>query len=115
MAKNLEGKAAFITGVARGQGRAHALRLAKEGVGVDICADIDGVEYGLSTPDDLAETVKLVEKTGRRIVTGIADVRDQSAMAEVYQQGLSEFGRLDFVIAGVMPVCGSRSNEFASW
>lgn len=120
MTGNLEGKVAFITGVARGQGRAHALRLAEAGVdivGVDICADIDGVEYSLATPDDLAETVKLVEKTGRRIVTGIADVRDQAALADVYQEGLSEFGRLDFVIAnaGVMPVFGPRANEFASW
>src|SRR5258706_1323166 len=105
----LEGKVAFITGVARGQGRAHALRLAGEGadiVGVDICEQIDGVEYPMATPDDLAETVKLVEGLDRRIVTGIADVRDRDALSAVYQQGLAEFGRLDFVVAnaGVMPV-----------
>jgi SDR family mycofactocin-dependent oxidoreductase len=120
MTGKLEGKIAFITGVARGQGRAHALRLAGEGadiIGVDICQQIDGVEYPMATPDDLAETVKLVENLDRRIVTGIADVRDRDALEAVYQQGLAQFGRLDFVIAnaGVMPVFGPRANEFASW
>src|SRR5882757_2252470 len=120
MTGKLEGKIAFITGIARGQGRAHALRLAGAGadiIGVDICGQIDGVEYPMATPDDLAETVKLVENLDRRIVTGIADVRDRDALEGVYQQGLAQFGRLDFVIAnaGVMPVFGPRANEFASW
>jgi SDR family mycofactocin-dependent oxidoreductase len=120
MALPLDGKVAFITGLARGQGRAHALRLAGAGadvVGVDVCADIDGVEYPLATPDDLAETVNLVEKTGRRIVADVADVRDRDALESVYRRGLDEFGRLDFVIAnaGVMPVFGPRASEFASW
>lgn len=120
MTGKLEGKIAFITGIARGQGRAHALRLAGEGadiVGVDICEQIDGVEYPMATPDDLAETVKLVENLDRRIVTGIADVRDRDALEAVYQRGLAQFGRLDFVIAnaGVMPVFGPRASEFASW
>jgi SDR family mycofactocin-dependent oxidoreductase len=120
MTGQLEGKIAFITGIARGQGRAHALRLAGAGadiIGVDICGQIDGVEYPMATPDDLAETVKLVENLDRRIVTGIADVRDRDALEGVYQQGLAQFGRLDFVIAnaGVMPVFGPRANEFASW
>jgi SDR family mycofactocin-dependent oxidoreductase len=120
MTGQLEGKIAFITGIARGQGRAHALRLAGAGadiIGVDICGQIDGVEYPMATPDDLAETVKMVENLDRRIVTGIADVRDRDALEGVYQQGLAQFGRLDFVIAnaGVMPVFGPRANEFASW
>jgi SDR family mycofactocin-dependent oxidoreductase len=120
MSGKLEGKVAFITGVARGQGRAHALRLAEAGadiVGVDICAQIDAVEYPLATPDDLAETVKLVEGLERRIVAGVADVRDPDSLRTVYQQGLAELGRLDFVIAnaGVMPVFGPRANELASW
>jgi SDR family mycofactocin-dependent oxidoreductase len=120
MTGKLEGKIAFITGIARGQGRAHALRLAGAGadiIGVDICEQIDGVEYPMATPDDLAETVKLVEILDRRIVTGLADVRDRDALEAVYQQGLAQFGRLDFVIAnaGVMPVFGPRANEFASW
>jgi SDR family mycofactocin-dependent oxidoreductase len=120
MSGKLEGKVAFITGVARGQGRAHALRLAEAGadiVGVDICAQIDAVEYPLATPDDLAETVKLVEGLERRIVAGVADVRDPDSLRTVYQQGLAKLGRLDFVIAnaGVMPVFGPRANELASW
>lgn len=120
MSGKLEGKVAFITGVARGQGRAHALRLAEAGadiVGVDICAQIDAVEYPLATPDDLAETVKLVEGLERRIVSGVADVRDPDSLRTIYQQGLAELGRLDFVIAnaGVMPVFGPRANELASW
>lgn len=120
MTGKLEGKVAFITGVARGQGRAHAVRLTDEGaavIGVDICAQIDGVEYPMATPEDLEETVRLVEDNGGRIVTGIADVRSQAALEKVLQEGLAEFGRLDFVIAnaGVMPVFGSRANEFASW
>jgi SDR family mycofactocin-dependent oxidoreductase len=120
MTKQLEGKVAFITGIARGQGRAHALRLAEAGadiVGVDICADIDGVEYPLATSSDLDQTVKLVENLDRRIVAGVADVRDPAAMEQVLTTGLAELGRLDFVIAnaGVMPVFGPRSHEFASW
>jgi SDR family mycofactocin-dependent oxidoreductase len=118
--QQLAGKVAFITGVARGQGRAHALRLAAAGadiVGIDICAQIDGVEYPMATPDDLAETVKLVEETGRRIVVGEADVRDVNSMDAVYRSGLDAFGRLDFVIAnaGIMPIFGERSRERAAW
>jgi SDR family mycofactocin-dependent oxidoreductase len=120
MTGQLEGKVAFITGVARGQGRAHALRLAEAGadiIGLDICAPIDGVEYPLATPGDLKETAKLVEALDRRIITAVADVRDRQALDAVLQQGLAELGRLDFVIAnaGVMPVFGPRAAEFASW
>jgi SDR family mycofactocin-dependent oxidoreductase len=120
LTRKLAGKVAFITGAARGQGRAHALRLASEGadiIGIDICAQIDGVEYPMATPDDLAETAKLVEGLDRRIVTAIADVRDPDSMRAAFSAGLAELGRLDFVIAnaGVMPVFGDRSNEFAAW
>jgi SDR family mycofactocin-dependent oxidoreductase len=116
----LEGRVAFITGIARGQGRSHAVRLAESGadiIGVDICAPIEDVEYPLATRDDLDETVKLVEGLGRRIVADVGDVRDRDSLEAVYQRGLGEFGRLDFVIAnaGVMPVFGPRANEFASW
>jgi SDR family mycofactocin-dependent oxidoreductase len=120
MPESLEGKVAFITGLARGQGRAHALKLAGAGVdiiGVDVCDTLDGVEYPMSTPDDLAETVKLVESLDRRIVTRVADVRDREALAAAYTAGLAEFGRLDFIVAnaGVMPVFGDRSNEMNAW
>jgi SDR family mycofactocin-dependent oxidoreductase len=116
----LAGKVAFITGLARGQGRAHALRLAGAGadiIGVDVCATLDGVEYPMSQTDDLQETVKLVEGLDRRIVAEIADVRDREGLAAAYERGLGEFGRLDFIVAnaGVMPVFGARSNEMNAW
>jgi SDR family mycofactocin-dependent oxidoreductase len=106
---SLEGKVAFITGAARGQGRAEAVRLASEGadiIAVDICDQIASVPYPLATPDDLAQTVKLVEETGARIVAREADVRDRQALDSALQAGLDEFGRLDIVIAnaGIAPM-----------
>ncbi|WP_405137834.1 mycofactocin-coupled SDR family oxidoreductase [Nocardia sp. NBC_01388] len=98
----VEGKVAFITGAARGQGRSHAVRLAEEGaniIAVDICRDIDSIGYSLSTPEDLQETVRLVEKTGRRIIAEQADVRDAAALRTVLERGVGEFGRLDIVVA----------------
>src|ERR1700756_1326148 len=91
----VQGKVAFITGLARGQGRAHAIKLASEGadiVGLDICAQIDTVDYPMSTPDDLQQTVKLVEQAGQRILARIGDVRDAEPLKSVYQEGLDTFG-----------------------
>jgi SDR family mycofactocin-dependent oxidoreductase len=99
---NLDGKVAFITGAARGQGRAHAVRLAADGadiIALDICRNIDTIDYPNANPEDLDETVKLVEKEGRRIVARQADVRDADAVEKVVADGLAEFGRLDIVIA----------------
>jgi SDR family mycofactocin-dependent oxidoreductase len=105
----LHGKVAFITGAARGQGRAHAVRLATDGasiIAVDLCDQIASVPYPLATPDDLAATVKLVEDTGSRIVAKQADVRDRTALKSALQAGLDEFGRLDIVVAnaGIAPM-----------
>ena len=97
-----DGKVAFITGAARGQGRSHAVRFAQEGadiIAVDLCAQIDSVSYPLATPDDLAETVAQVEALDRRIVSRTADVRDHAALAEAFGVGLAELGRVDFVLA----------------
>jgi SDR family mycofactocin-dependent oxidoreductase len=83
-------------------GRAHAVKLASEGadiVALDICADFASTDYPGSTPEDLTATVKLVEGLGRRIVARQADVRDAPAVDAVVAEGLSEFGRLDIVIA----------------
>jgi SDR family mycofactocin-dependent oxidoreductase len=99
---NLDGKVAFITGAARGQGRAHAVRLAADGadvIALDICHDIDTIDYPQSSQEDLDETVKLVEKEGRRIVARQADVRDADAVENAVADGLEEFGRLDIVLA----------------
>ena len=107
----LDGKVAFITGAARGQGRAHAVRLASEGadiIALDICRDIDSMDYPNATASDLDETVKLVEKEGRRIIAREADVRDAGAVEGVVGAGVAEFGRLDIVVAnaGIVRLSG---------
>jgi len=99
---DLEGKVAFITGAARGQGRAHAVRLAADGadiIALDICRDIDSMDYPNATPDELEETIKLVENEGRRIVARQVDVRDADALQQAVDDGVGEFGRLDIVVA----------------
>lgn len=96
------GKVAFITGAARGQGRSHAIRLAEEGadiIAVDICKDYDTVGYAMATAEDLEETRNYVEKTGRRIVTAQADVRNEAELRGALEAGLAEFGKLDIVVA----------------
>ncbi|SNS04473.1 (+)-trans-carveol dehydrogenase [Geodermatophilus saharensis] len=98
----LDGKVAFITGAARGQGRSHAVRLAQEGadvVAVDICADVPTVGYPMATEEDLAETVRQVEALDRRIVARVADVRDTAALESAVGEGVAELGRLDIVLA----------------
>ncbi|SEO57262.1 mycofactocin-coupled SDR family oxidoreductase [Trujillonella endophytica] len=102
MAGRVEGKVAFITGAARGQGRSHAIRLAQEGadiVAVDICEPIDGVPYPLATEEDLRETVRSVEALDRRIVARKADVRDLGQLQAAVSEGVDQFGRLDIVCA----------------
>jgi SDR family mycofactocin-dependent oxidoreductase len=111
----LDGKVAFITGAARGQGRSHAVRLAEDGadiIAVDVCAEIPTLGYPMATSEDLQETVRLVEKTGRRIVANTADVRDRAALKAGLDAGLDTFGRLDIVVAnaGVIGV-GSREEQ----
>lgn len=103
MSGRLEGRVAFITGAARGQGRAHAVRMAREGADV-IAVDIAGklpscVPYDSSTPEDLAETVRLVEETGRRILATATDVRDFDELRRVVDDGVAAFGRLDIIVA----------------
>lgn len=102
MSKTLEGKVAFVTGAARGQGRSHAVRLAQEGadiIAVDICAQIPSMEIPMASKEDLDETVRLVEAEGGRIVASIADVRDGAALTEAVRAGVAEFDRLDIVCA----------------
>ena len=105
----LEGKVAFITGAARGQGRSHAIRLAQEGadiIAVDICQQIATVGYPMSTPDDLAETAKQVEALDRRIYAAQADVRDLAALKQAFDAGTAELGPVDIVLAnaGIAPM-----------
>jgi len=98
----VEGKVAFVTGAARGQGRSHAVRLAEEGadiIAVDLCQNIDTIGYPMATREDLEETAKFIEKTGRRAFTAQADVREASQLREALDNGLKEFGKVDIVVA----------------
>ena len=102
MAGRVAGKVAFITGAARGQGRSHAIRLAAEGadiIAVDLCRQVATVPYPMSTPEDLADTVKEVEALDRRIVATQADVRDFAAVKAALDDGVAQLGRLDIVSA----------------
>ncbi len=99
---DLEGKVAFVTGAARGQGRAHALTLAKHGadiIALDIAEQIDSVFYPMSTADDLAETARGVEALGRRVIAMKGDTRSQSDLDAAVQAGLDSFGSIDILIA----------------
>ncbi|MCV7279885.1 mycofactocin-coupled SDR family oxidoreductase [Mycolicibacterium flavescens] len=105
----LSGRVAFITGAARGQGRAHAVRMAAEGADI-IAIDIAGklpacVPYEHATPEDLAETARLVEAAGARIVTAEVDVRDADGLRRAVDDGVERFGRLDVIVAnaGISP------------
>lgn len=108
-ASRLQDRVAFITGAARGQGRAHAVRMANEGadiIAVDVAGKLpDCVPYDPATPEDLTETVRLVEATGRRIHAAQVDVRDADGLRETVDAGVAEFGRLDVIVAnaGISP------------
>jgi (+)-trans-carveol dehydrogenase len=106
MTGRVEGKVAFVTGAARGQGRSHAVRLAQEGadiIAIDICGPIrEGVldtAIPASTPEDLAETADLVKGHNRRIVTAEVDVRDYDALKAAVDSGVEQLGRLDVIVA----------------
>jgi SDR family mycofactocin-dependent oxidoreductase len=109
MAGRLEGKVAFITGGARGQGRAHALAMAREGadiIVIDICRNIDSNPYPLATPDDLAEVERSVKELGRRVFAKIADVRERHELRDALEAGVADMGKLDIVVAnaGICPL-----------
>ena len=102
MSGRVAGKVALITGAARGQGRADALRLAEEGadvIVVDVCAPLPSVPYDSATPEGLAETVSLIEKTGRRVISGIVDIRDLDRLRGIVDDAVRQLGRLDVIVA----------------
>lgn len=116
----MNGKVAVITGAARGQGRAHALRLAEEGadiIALDICAQMDTVKYPMATPEDLEETRRLVEQTGRRLLPLVVDVRDRQAVRDAVAQGLQEFGHIDVVCVnhGIMQLVSAMDMSEEEW
>jgi (+)-trans-carveol dehydrogenase len=121
MPGRVEGKVAFITGAARGQGRSHAIRLAEEGadiIAVDICEDLEGATYAGPTEEDLAQTVQAVESLDRRIVAAKVDVRDYDGLKQALDDGVAQLGRLDIVSAnagiGITPVLSHEITE-AAW
>jgi SDR family mycofactocin-dependent oxidoreductase len=102
MTGRVEGKVAFVSGAARGQGRSHAVRLAQEGadiIAVDVCGPIDNLAYPHATPEDLAETVDLVKGHGRRIVAEQVDVREYDGLKAAVDSGVEQLGRLDIIVA----------------
>ncbi|MGW2824248.1 mycofactocin-coupled SDR family oxidoreductase [Streptomyces sp. NPDC001443] len=120
MSEDLAGKVAFITGAARGQGRAHAVRLARAGcdiIGVDICEDIPTMTYSNASQEDLDETVRLVEEQKRRMIARKCDVRDFAALKAAFDEGHTEFGRLDIIIAnaGIIRLGGESEDVLADW
>ena len=113
----LDGKVAFITGAARGQGRSHAVRLAEEGaniIAIDLCEDVDSIAvlYPLATQDDLAETARLVEEAGGKILARKADVRDFASMKAVVDEGIALFGHVDICLANAGVVSLNRAWEY---
>lgn len=116
----VQGKVAFITGAARGQGRSHAIRLAEEGadiVAVDICAPVDSAKYSMASSEELAETAKLVEALDRRIITREVDVRDLSGTQAVVDEAIAEFGHIDIVSAnaGIVSFAPGWELTEAAW
>lgn len=98
----VEGKVAFVTGAARGQGRSHAVRLAEEGadiIAIDLCEAVSGVQYGHATEEDLAETVRQVEALGRRIVARKVDVRNRAEVQSALRDGVAKLGQLSIAVA----------------
>ncbi len=111
------GKVAFITGAARGQGRAHAVRLASEGaqiIALDSCSEFASTAYDGASTADLDETVRLVEGVGGRIVARVADVRDFDGLSAVLNEGIETFGRLDLVVANAGICSGANSWEISA-
>jgi SDR family mycofactocin-dependent oxidoreductase len=115
----LEGKVAFITGAARGQGRAHAVRLAEEGadiIGIDLCGQMSAVGYPMGTEEELEQTKKEVEALGRRMIARKADVRDVASLRKAYDEGVAELGPVTIVVAnaGIGPG-GTPVSEETQW
>jgi SDR family mycofactocin-dependent oxidoreductase len=115
-----DGKVALVTGGARGQGRSHAVNLAKRGADVvvlDILEQIPSVEYDMARQDDMNETVKLIEAEDRRVIPVKGDVRKWDDVQNAVKAAITEFGRLDLVSAnaGIMPTTGEPSQQLDAW
>jgi (+)-trans-carveol dehydrogenase len=120
VAGQLDGKVALVTGAARGQGRSHALRLARAGadiIAVDICDQIETIPYDMARRDDLTETVRLIEELDRRIIASETDVRDFGALTKAVDAAVSELGRLDIVCmnAGIVSLSMLTDMTLQQW
>jgi SDR family mycofactocin-dependent oxidoreductase len=113
----LDGQVAFITGLARGQGRSHALTLAREGadiIGLDLCGEIASTTYPGSTKSDLEETERLIKETGRRVVLSQADVRDYDQVKSAFDRGIEQLGRVDIIIPNAGICAGGKTWEITT-
>ncbi|BCO63961.1 MULTISPECIES: mycofactocin-coupled SDR family oxidoreductase [Mycobacterium avium complex (MAC)] len=114
----LAGRVAFVTGAARGQGRSHCVRLARAGadiVAIDACAPVAAHNgYPASTPEDLAETTRLVESEGRKMLADQVDVRDAAGQQRVVDEAITQFGRLDIVVANASVLNWGRLWEISA-
>jgi SDR family mycofactocin-dependent oxidoreductase len=118
MTDRVAGKVALITGAARGQGRSHAVHLAREGadiVAVDYCTSFGTISYPMATPEDLAQTVKEIEALDRRVIAVQADARDPQAMRSAVAQALAEFGKLDIVVANAGICAMAAEQPLQAW
>jgi SDR family mycofactocin-dependent oxidoreductase len=118
MTDRVAGKVALITGAARGQGRSHAVHLAREGadiIAVDYCTSFDTISYQMATPADLAQTAKQIEALDRRVLTVQADVRDPHAMRQAVAQGIAELGKLDVVLANAGICAMAAEQPLQAW
>jgi NAD(P)-dependent dehydrogenase (short-subunit alcohol dehydrogenase family) len=114
---SLRGQVALVTGAARGQGRAHATRLAAEGadvIAIDICGPVsETIAYPLARPEELAETVRAVKATGRDVLAREVDIRNLAALQQVVADGVAQFGRLDIVVANAGVLSWNRLWEMS--
>jgi SDR family mycofactocin-dependent oxidoreductase len=118
MTGRVAGKVALITGAARGQGRSHAIHLAREGadiIAVDYCTSFGTISYPMASAADLAQTAKEVEALDRRVLTIQADVRDVAAMGQAVQSGVAEFGQLDVVVANAGICAMAKDQPLQAW
>jgi SDR family mycofactocin-dependent oxidoreductase len=118
MTDRVAGKVALVTGAARGQGRSHAIHLAREGadiIAVDFCTSFDTISYPMATTEDLAQTAKEIEALDRRVLTIQADVRDSAAMQDAVAQGIAEFGKLDVVLANAGICAMAAEQPLQAW